>query len=206
MSKGLMLIVSGPSGTGKGTICAEYMKEHEETILSVSATTRKPRDGEVDGTHYYFLTDEEFDQMIAEDGFLEWAEYGKNRYGTPKKPVIDAMNRGKDVILEIEVQGAMQVKERYPEGVFVFVVPPSMEILRERLTGRNTETAQQVEMRLDKAVSELGEMDKYNYIIVNDKLDAAVDELYHITMAEKANTVRCLDDIKKTVISEEDLV
>ena len=138
MSKGVLLIVSGPSGAGKGTVCSEYIKRRPETFLSVSATSRSPRPGDEDGVTYFFKTRDEFEKLISDDGLLEYAEFCGNYYGTPKAPALRAMEEGRDVILEIEVQGAYKVKEKCPDAVLVFVLPPSPEILRERLTGRGT--------------------------------------------------------------------
>ena len=161
--KGLLLVISGPSGAGKGTICGEYLKKHAgECALSVSATTRAPRDGEKDGVNYYFLSMKEFEERISGDGFLEHAVFCENRYGTPKAPVMEMIESGKDVILEIEVQGAMQVRSHYPEGVFIFVLPPSKKALEERLRGRGTETDEVIAKRLERAQKEYSFVEKYN--------------------------------------------
>ena len=180
---GKLFIISGPSGAGKGTITKRIL---EETALefSVSMTTRSPREGEIDGVHYYFVDEEAFLKNIEEDGFLEHAEvYGK-RYGTPKGPILERLEKGTDVLLDIEMQGALQVKEKYPEGVFIFILPPSMAELRKRLTGRGTESPEAIEMRLSKTLSEIEYVDKYDYLVVNGVLEEAVNRVKAIIIAE----------------------
>lgn len=196
-AKGLLVVVSGPSGAGKGTVCKAYLNKYEDTFLSVSATTRKPRPGEIDGTHYYFLEEEKFKSMIENDGFIEWANFCGNYYGTPKKAVCDMLDDGKDVILEIEVQGAMKVKEQFPEAVFVFVLPPSMSELRKRLIGRQTETMEVIEKRLNTALWELDMSKEYNYILVNDDVENAAEKLNGILKSEKQSVLRNKDFIKE---------
>jgi len=180
MKKGQLIVISGPSGAGKGTICKEYMAKHPDTFLSVSVTERAPRPGEIDGVHYNFIDKNAFDKLIAEDGLIEWAQYGDNRYGSPKAPVLEAISQGRDVIFEIEVVGAAKVKEQYPEGIYVFIAPPSFEELRNRLTGRNTETQEQIDKRLAKASSELDRMNTYDYIVVNSTVEEAVKDIENI--------------------------
>ena len=165
-NKGLLFVVSGPSGVGKGTICQEYVKTHDDSVLSISATTRAPREGEKHGVNYYYITNEEFEAGIAKGEFLENAVFCGNRYGTPKKAVLEMLESGKNVILEIEVQGAMQVRSHYPEGVFVFVIPPSLQELENRLRGRNTETDDVIKKRLERAKQEFALCEKYNYILM----------------------------------------
>lgn len=198
--KGLLLIVSGPSGVGKGTVCSEYIKSHPECSLSISATTRKMREGEKDGVNYFYLSEEEFRNKIDNDGFLEHAVFCGNYYGTPKKNVMDLIESGKDVILEIEVQGAMQVRAHYPEGVFIFVLPPSLKVLEERLRGRGTESEEVIQKRLKRAKDEFKFIDKYNYILLNDTVEDAVERLSSIVSAEKTLVSRNYARIKKEFI------
>lgn len=192
-NKGLLLVVSGPSGVGKGTICTEMLKKHDDIFLSVSATTRKPREGEIDGVHYYFLSEEKFREKIDNHGFIEWACFCGNYYGTPKDAVEQMLNNGKNVILEIEVQGALKVRSEYPEAVFLFVLPPSMEELEARLSGRGTESREVVEKRLETAAWEIGNAEKYNYILLNDEVELAVQRFESIITAEKARVARNAD-------------
>ena len=198
--KGLLLVISGPSGVGKGTVCGEYLKKHPECALSVSATTRSPREGEVDGVNYHFLTEDDFKKKIAADGFLEHAIFCENYYGTPKDAVMKMLEEGKDVILEIEVQGALQVRSHYPEGVFIFVLPPSMEELENRLRGRGTETDEVIAKRLDRAKAEFKFIEKYNYVLTNDTVEKAVERLGCIVNAEKCLLARNYNYVKEEFI------
>lgn len=196
-NKGLLFVVSGPSGVGKGTICQEYVKTHDDCVLSISATTRAPREGEKHGVNYYYITNEEFEAGIEKGEFLENAVFCGNRYGTPKKAVLEMLESGKDVILEIEVQGAMQVRSHYPQGVFVFVVPPSLSELENRLRGRNTESEEVIKNRLERAKQEFKLCEKYNYILMNDDLGDALSRLEAIVKAEKCYMPRNIEFIKK---------
>ncbi len=184
---GNLFVISGPSGTGKGTLVARLLREVDDAWVSVSATTRAPRAGEVEGVHYFFKTNEEFDKLVATDGLLEWAEYSGNRYGTPRRSVVDHMVRGEQVILEIDVQGAFQVKKKLPAAHLVFIEPPSMEVLEERLRGRGTEAEDVISKRLDAAKLELSRKMEYDVQLVNDNLDVATSELvgYVNEQAEK---------------------
>ncbi|MGL5676195.1 MAG: guanylate kinase, partial [Cellulosilyticaceae bacterium] len=178
-----------PSGSGKGTIVKELLKD-EQFVVSISATTRNPREGEVHGTHYFFKSKEEFESMIAKAELLEYACFCDNYYGTPKDFVDATILTGKEVILEIEVQGALQVKSVYPDAIFVFIMPPTMAELRSRLIGRNTETPEVIEKRLMRATDELKLFKEYDYIVINDDLDLAVEQIKHIVNAEKSKSYR----------------
>lgn len=189
MGKGLLIVVSAPSGCGKGTILSEVLK-NDSFFYSVSATTRAPREGEVNGVNYHFLTKEKFEELIASDGMLEYAQYCGNYYGTPRKAVLDKLEEGKDVILEIEVQGAMKIRERCPEAMFVFILPPSLGTLKERLVKRGTETMDVIEKRVGEAAREIEAAYKYDYVIVNDDLQNAVDDFITAVKAEKMTVKR----------------
>ncbi len=177
--KGVLVVISGFSGAGKGTVVKRLM-ENDSFRLSISATTRAPRPGEQDGREYFFLSREEFQKRIEEGRFLEWAEFSGNLYGTPKDYVWEQMSRGRDVILEIEAQGALQVKEQFGEAGLIFLAAPSMEVLRKRLVGRGTEDPEQVSRRLRQAVDEIEKMDRYDYIVINDELDTCVEQVRQI--------------------------
>ena len=177
-------MLSGPSGVGKGTVCAALRPRMKDLVYSVSATTRTPRTGEVDGVNYFFKTKEQFEHMIENDQLLEWAEYVGNFYGTPRQFVEETLAGGRDVILEIEVQGALQVKEKFPEGIFVFLAPPDLKELRSRITGRGTETEESIRNRMMMAKAEIELMDHYNYVVVNDEVDKACERIEAIVLAE----------------------
>lgn len=177
--KGILAIISGFSGAGKGTVVNRLL-EKESYAVSISATTRKPRTGEVDGQNYFFRTKDEFEKMIANEQLIEYAEYVGNYYGTPKDYVFKKLDEGFDVILEIEMQGALKVKEKFPETALIFITPPSADELKKRLVGRGTETAEQIEKRMSRAVDECPYMNQYDYIIVNDDLDECVDEIHRL--------------------------
>lgn len=199
--KGLLLVISGPSGAGKGTICKELLKKND-FWLSVSATTRSPREGEVEGVNYYFLDKSNFLGKIKEEDFLEYAEVYGNYYGTPKSKVIEKLKEGKDVILEIDIQGALRVKEAYPEGVFIFILPPSMEELKNRIIKRGSETPESLMTRFKAAYKEINYISKYNYAIVNDRIDEAVHKIESIITAEKCSVER----IQQNIFSKEGLI
>lgn len=197
---GELFVVSGPSGAGKGTICRRLMEDPEEDqlMLSVSATTRAPREGEVDGVNYYFLSREEFEKRIENEEFLEYAEVYGNLYGTPLQPVLDTLAQGKDVLLEIDTQGAAKVKGTYPEGIFLFILPPSMRVLRQRLEGRGTDTQEVIERRLANTRAEVEEIGMYDYYVLNDDLEEAVATAKSILRAERTRVEQyALDLIRK---------
>lgn len=197
--RGLLIVLSGPAGVGKGTVCAALRKEATGIEYSVSVTTRKPRPGEIDGVNYYFKTKEEFEKMIKNGELLEWAEYVGNYYGTPIEYVEKMLNQGKDVILEIEVQGALQVKERMPEGVFIFLMPPSLAELRKRIEGRGTESKEVIEKRMKVAKEEIEMMKKYDYVVENDEVSLAVERIKAIVLAEHCKRERLIDKYKQLV-------
>lgn len=190
MDKGLLIVLSGPSGVGKGTLCSVLRNKMPELVYSVSATTRSPREGEVDGVNYFFKTREQFQDMIARDALLEHAEYVSNCYGTPRDFVERTIASGKDVILEIEVQGALKVKEKFPQGVFVFLMPPSLDELKQRITGRGTETQDTINHRMTVAVEEMNLLRHYDYAVVNDEIDAACHRIQSIIVAEHCRRER----------------
>jgi len=196
MTQGLLLVLSGPSGVGKGTLCNRLRSLSPELVYSVSATTRKPREGEVDGVNYFFKTHEEFRAMIEAGELLEWAEYVGNYYGTPKSFVQQTIDQGKDIILEIDVQGAMQVKERFPEAIFIFVLPPSLEELQKRIVGRGTETESSIRSRMAAAAEELKLMEHYDYAVVNDVLETACNRVQSIIAAEHCRRERLFPAIQ----------
>ena len=200
---GKLFVFSGPSGAGKGTICKRLLEEVDELAVSVSMTTRAPRNGEVDGISYYFTEKEAFEEHIAKGKLLEYAEVYGNYYGTPKEPVIEKLQAGIDVILEIDMQGALKVKENYPDGVFVFILPPSMSILRKRLTGRGTETQEAIELRLGETLKELSYIEKYDYCVVNGELEEAVARAKAIIMAEHSKVAFTSEELIASYKEEE---
>lgn len=188
--RGHLIVLSGPSGVGKGTVCSALRKRASDLVYSVSATTRKPRAGEVDGVNYFFKTHEQFQTMIANNELLEWAQYVNNFYGTPRAFVEETLASGKDVILEIEVQGALQVKQKFPDGVFIFLMPPNLEELRSRIEGRGTETSDVVDQRMLTAIDEIRTLEQYDYAVVNDQVELACDRILAILVAEHCRKER----------------
>lgn len=184
MAKGLLIVLSGPSGVGKGTVGNALRKRLPELTYSVSATTRQPRQGEEHGVNYFFRTREQFLEMIEKDELLEYAEYVGNYYGTPRDFVEQTLEQGKDIFLEIEVQGALKVKEKFPEGIFIFLLPPSLDELKDRIRGRGTETQATIDHRMSVAVDEMNLMQHYDYAVVNDEIDLACKRIESIIIAE----------------------
>ena len=198
MNKGRLIVFSAPSGCGKGTMLAEILKDNSFRC-SVSTTTREPRKGEIDGVHYYFISKEEFQRRIANDEFMEYAEYCQNSYGTLKSEVDQYLESGINVILEIEVQGAMKMREIRPDALFVFIAPPSVNELRRRLNKRGTETQEVIEKRIAAAITELPYMDKYDYIIVNDALEDAVSDFFAVIRSEQLKTSAQAEFIEEVI-------
>ena len=188
MRKGLLVLVSGPSGTGKGTVCNLLREKHPELAYSISATTRQTRPGEVDGVNYYFYDKAKFEAMIEAGELLEWANVYGNYYGTPKQAVLDRLEAGEDILLEIDTQGALNVMEAMPEGLYVFLLPPSLEELEKRLRGRGTETEESIARRLGAAKEEIGRAVKYRYVVVNDTVEKAEETIANIIAAEHNRT------------------
>ena len=195
-NKGKLVVISGFSGAGKGTLMKALMKEYGDSYaLSVSATTRNPRPGEMDGVDYFFVTKDKFEQMIAEDALIEYAQYVGNYYGTPKEYVQQQLDLGKNVILEIEIQGALKVKKQFPQTLLLFVTPPSAEILKERLIGRGTEDMEIINKRLSRACEEAEGIENYDYLVINDNLDICVEEVHqmirneHLTIARNEKAI-----------------
>lgn len=193
-TKGQLLVVSGPSGAGKGTICKALI-EKNPIWISTSCTTRKPRAGEVEGVNYFFIEKEEFLRRIDNDEFLEYAEVYGNFYGTPRSEVLRLLEEGKDVILEIDIQGALKIKSSYPEGVFIFIMPPSMEELRNRITNRGSETPESLKTRMEAAYDEISFASKYDYAVVNDEVETAVKKIESIIVAEKCRVFKIKDEL-----------
>lgn len=203
--RGLLIVLSGPSGVGKGTVRKELFKiPEQEFVYSVSMTTRPPRIGEVDGVDYYFVSKEEFKRQIKEDNLLEYAEFVGNYYGTPRDKVEEQLSKGKEVILEIDVEGALQVREHCKDAVFIFLVPPSKQALYDRLKQRATETEYEVRLRIEKANREFSLAHKYDYIVVNDEVSNAADRIMAIIRSEHAKTERSIHEYLKIIKKGED--
>ncbi|MGN0144553.1 MAG: guanylate kinase [Clostridium sp.] len=198
--RGLLIVISGPSGAGKGTICKSFLERNTEVAISVSATTRSPREGEVEGVNYYFMSKEQFKKKIDDNDFLEYAEVYDNFYGTPKSNVEELLESGKDVILEIDIQGALKVKENTEEGVFIFILPPSMEELKARIIKRGSETPESLMKRFKSAYKEINFISRYNYAVVNDEVETAVEKLEAIINAEKCR----VDRIKHSILDSKE--
>ena len=193
MNRGLLIVVSGASGTGKGTVCKKILADLPAVAYSISATTRAPRPGEVDGKEYYFISRDEFKAWIDDGKFLEFAEVYGNYYGTPLNKIEERLKRGEDILLEIDVQGALNVKRKMPEGIYIFLLPPSLEELRRRIEGRGTETPESLKRRLANAVAEIQIGREYDYAVVNDSVDNAAAQIKAILAAERCKVARNLD-------------
>lgn len=200
--RGLLIVLSGPSGVGKGTVCGALRKQDTDILYSVSATTRSPREGEIDGVNYFFKTREDFEEMIKNDQLLEWAEYVGNFYGTPVDYVEKTLSEGKDIILEIEVQGALKVREKFAEGVFIFLMPPSLAELRNRIVNRGTETEDLINNRMTVAKDEIEMMDKYDYVVENDEVHLAVERIKAIVISEHCRKDRLIEKYQQLVEAE----
>lgn len=201
---GMLVVVSGFSGAGKGTIMKELLKRYDNYALSISATTRYPRKGEADGREYFFVTEERFQNMIENDALIEYAQYVNHYYGTPRQYVLNQMNSGKDVILEIEIQGALKVRERFPEAILVFVMPPSADELKRRLIGRGTENMEIINARLRRAAEEAKGMEAYDYILINDEVDTCVEEMHRMIQVQHnraSNNMAFLSQIREELKS-----
>lgn len=197
MRKGILMVVSGFSGAGKGTLMKKLVTDYPNYALSVSMTTRAPRKGETEGKSYFFVDNATFEQTIADNGLVEYARYCDNYYGTPRAWVEQQMNAGKDVVLEIEIQGALKVKEKFPDALLLFVMPPNAEELRKRLTGRGTETQEVIASRMSRAVSEAEGIEQYDYIVINDNLDRCAEQIHEIVSAAHARPALNTEFINK---------
>ena len=196
--QGILTVISGFSGAGKGTVVRRLMEKYpKDYCLSVSATTRAPRENEIPGVHYLYVTKEEFEQMICKDQLIEYAQYVENYYGTPKAYVEEQLSAGRDVILEIEIQGALKVKKRFPDALLIFVTPPSAGELRRRLVGRGTETIEVINARLRRAAEEASGMEAYDYLLINDEIDACVEQMHQLITLQHSKTCYHLDFLSR---------
>ncbi len=195
--RGILVVVSGFSGAGKGTLMKALLEQYDNYALSISATTRQPRDGEKDGREYFFVTKDQFQEMIAKKQLIEYAQYVENYYGTPRDYVQKQMDAGKDVVLEIEIQGALKVKEQFPEALLVFIMPPSAEELKRRLVGRGTETEEVIRNRLERAVKESEGIEEYDYVLINDDIGRCVGEMHQLIQVQHNKPANCLELISR---------
>lgn len=202
-NKGTLIVISGPSGVGKDSVCNELLKKHNDLYLSVSMTSRSPRPGEVEGKDYFYVTKKQFRENIKEKKFLEHAIVHGEHYGTPKDNVIKQINNNKDVILLIDIQGALKIKRKYKNGIFIFLMPPSMKELKERLVNRGTETKEKIISRFKTAYKEINEISKYNYVVVNDTIENAVNKIEAILLSSKCNVDR-IEDLE--INNQEELI
>lgn len=195
--KGMLIVISGPSGTGKGTLVERLMENDTSIHFSVSVTTRSRRDCEIDGVHYHFITEEQYDRLLEEDAFLEHATVHGHRYGTLLKPIEEGIQRGENILLDVDPQGAINVMKKKPDCVSIFILPPSYDALRVRLHTRNTDDPKEIARRLGNARGEVAQIGKYQYALVNDDLQMAYEQLYHIVAAEKQRTTRFMPIIEE---------
>ena len=191
---GVLAVISGFSGAGKGTLMKALLEKYDNYALSISATTRNPREGEVDGREYFFVTEDRFKEMMEQDALIEYAQYVNHYYGTPKEYVLSQMEQGKDVLLEIEIQGALKVKERFPEAILIFVMPPNAEELKRRLIGRGTESMDVINARLRRAVEEAEGMDSYDYILINDEISSCTEQLHKMIAVQHSSCLLYTSD------------
>lgn len=202
--RGSLFVISAPSGAGKTTLCQKLREVVSDLEFSVSYTTRKPRAGEIDGVHYIFVDEDEFREMIAEGEFVEWAQVHGNFYGTSRRRIEDTINEGFDMLLDIDVQGGRQIKEHFPDSILIFVLPPSMDELRKRLTGRMSDPEDVIKKRLKNAIDEIREYKNYDYVIINDAFDDALEEMVAIIIAERVRASRIEEEwIRENFIKEE---
>lgn len=201
---GMLAVISGFSGAGKGTLMKALLEKHDNYALSISATTRNPREGEADGREYFFMTEDHFKEMIEQDALIEYAQYVNHYYGTPKEYVFSQMAQGKDVLLEIEIQGALKIKERFPEAILIFVMPPNAAELKRRLVGRGTESMEVINARLRRAVEEAEGMESYDYILINDDIESCTDRLHEMIAVQHSkvsNNMAFLSQIREELKS-----